>query len=194
MVVTADHECGGLAIIGVGNERYQPAIVGQAVRDYAAVFRFDPVQELTLVPNYSVDARGYPTDPDPTRKLLLGWAAAPDRYENWLANRQMLEAAVIEKREPNLSVSIANPARDRTEAIPGFLVPGTIENGATPCKAPAGCSGDTASVGHIISGHTATDVPLSATGPGAWQFTGIYENTDVFLKLLRSAAGSYPRR
>jgi alkaline phosphatase len=34
-------------------------------------------------------------------------------------------------------------------------------------------------------------VPLSASGPGAWQFTGVYENTDVFLKMLRSAAGTY---
>jgi alkaline phosphatase len=36
-------------------------------------------------------------------------------------------------------------------------------------------------------------VPLSASGPGAWQFTGVYENTDVLLKMLRAAAGSYGR-
>ena len=50
---------------------------------------------------------------------------------------------------------------------------------------------DTASVGHTISGHTASDVPLSATGPGAWQFVGVYENTDVFLKILRASTGRY---
>ena len=43
-----------------------------------------------------------------------------------------------------------------------------------------------------IAGHTGTDVPLSA-GPGAWQFTGTFDNTDVFLKMLRAATGSYPR-
>jgi alkaline phosphatase len=75
--------------------------------------------------------------------------------------------------------------------IPGFLVTGAIENGATPCPVVEGCPGDTASAGHTVAGHTGADVPLSASGPGAWQFTGVYENTDVFLKILRAAAGSY---
>ncbi|HEX5216918.1 MAG TPA: alkaline phosphatase [Vicinamibacterales bacterium] len=193
VVVTADHECGGMAVVGVGNERYLPQALGRAVRDYAAVFRFDAAQELNFFPNYAVDDRGFPVDPDPSRKLLFGWAAAPDRYENWLANRTMLEAAVEERRDGGV-VAVANPARDAKEAVPGFLVAGTIENGATPCTALGGCPADTASKGHTIAGHTATDVPLSATGPGAWQFTGVSENSDVFLKLLRSAAGSYPRR
>ncbi len=96
VVVTADHEAGGLAIIGVGNERFAPAVLGRAVRDYAAVFRFVPDQELNFVPNYQADARGFPADPDPSRKLLLGWAAGPDRYENWVSNRRQLEAAVLE--------------------------------------------------------------------------------------------------
>ncbi len=42
----------------------------------------------TSFPTTSVDAQGFPIDPDPSRKLLLGWAAAPDRYENWLSNRR----------------------------------------------------------------------------------------------------------
>jgi len=197
VIVTGDHETGGLAIVGVGNERYAPATLGQAVRDYAAVFRFVPDQALDFVPNYQVDDRGYPLDPDPSRKILLGWAAGPDHHENWLSNRLQLEAAVAQGKP---AVSVANPAKDGTgEAsdnkaiggtpIPGFLVRGTIENGETPCPAPAGCPGDTASLGHTISGHTASDVPLSASGPGAWQFTGVYENSDVFLKILRSTRG-----
>lgn len=199
VIVTADHEAGGLAIVGVGNERYAPETLGRAVRDYAAVFRFAPDQQLGFFPNYQVDERGYPLDPDPSRKILLGWAAAPDHHENWLSNRLQLEAAVAQGKP---AVSVANPARDgagetsdnRTingVAIPGFLVGGTIENGETPCPAPAGCPGDTASLGHTIAGHTASDVPLSASGPGAWQFTGVYENSDVFLKILRSTRGSY---
>ena len=93
VIVTADHETGGLALIGVGNERYAPKALGEAVRDYAAVFRFEPDQAmLDFFPNYQRDALGYPADPDPTRKLLLGWAAAPDHYENWLANRRQVSA------------------------------------------------------------------------------------------------------
>ena len=202
VIVAADHETGGLGIVGVGNERYAPETLGKAVRDYAAVFRFVPEQNLNFFPNYHVDEKGYPIDPDPSRKILLGWAAGPDHNENWISNRLQLEAAIGEGKP---AVSVANPARDgsgeasdnrttRGVAIPGFLVRGTIENGETPCPSTAGCPGDTASLGHTISGHTASDVPLSASGPGAWQFTGVYENSDVFLKILRATRGSYGPR
>ena len=42
-----------------------------------------------------------------------------------------------------------------------------------------------------ISGHTASDVPLSAEGPGALQFTGTYDNTDVMRKILRAMKGAF---
>jgi alkaline phosphatase len=201
VIVTADHETGGLGLIGVGNERYAPQALGRAVRDYAAVFRFDAAQELNFFTNYTADEKGFPIDPDPARKLLLGWAAGPDHHENWLSNRQQHEAAVLRN-----GVAVANPARDASDgttdnrsvkgtAVPGFLVSGTMENGQVPCPAADGCPADTAPVGHVVSGHTASDVPLSASGPGAWQFTGVYENTDVFLKMLRASTGrhSIPR-
>jgi alkaline phosphatase len=198
VIVTADHETGGLGLIGVGNDRYAPATLGRAVRDYAAVFRFEEEQRLELFPNYVADDKGYPVDPDPSRKLLLGWAAGPDHNENWLSNRLQLEAAVLKS-----GVSVANPARDgaagttdnrsvKGAPVPGFLVRGTIENGEVPCPAADGCPADTAAVGHVVSGHTASDVPLSASGPGAWQFTGVFENSDVFLKMLRASTGRYP--
>jgi alkaline phosphatase len=192
VIVTADHECGGMSIVGVGNERYAPSTLGKAVRDYAAVFRFLPEQVLSFTPNYVVDERGFPVDPNPSRKLLLGWAAAPDHIENWTADRVQTEAAVLEKKDDGRLVAVANPARGREGEVPGFLASGTIENGETRCPDPQGCPADTASNGHTFAGHTATDVPLSATGPGAWQFTGVYENSDVLLKILRAAAGTYP--
>ena len=208
VIVTADHETGGLGIIAVGNERYAPVPFGAAVRDYAAVFRFLPTQTLNFFPNYEVDARGFPVNPDPSRKLLFGWSAGPDRFENWLSNRRMLDSSVRVIPETALDAngarrtSIANNQRDGTlpdsdnksvdgQSRPGFLVSGTIENGAHGCAGTAACPGDTSSDPHIISGHTGSDVPLSASGPGAIQFTGTYDNTDVFLKMLRSSTGSY---
>jgi len=52
-------------------------------------------------------------------------------------------------------------------------------------------------VGYLITGqvsgdqavHTATDIPLSAYGPGASQFTGVFDNTEVFFKLGQAALG-----
>ena len=99
--MTADHESGGLGIIGVGNERYAPSVIGRSVRDYAATFRFHPAQTLNFFTNYTVDAQGFPTDPDPTRKLLLGFAAGPDRYENWLSNRLALVGTVDRSADPH---------------------------------------------------------------------------------------------
>jgi alkaline phosphatase len=214
VIVTADHETGGLGIIAVGNERYAPVPFGASVRDYAAVFRFLPTQTLNFFPNYEVDAKGFPVDPDPSRKLLFGWSAGPDRFENWLSNRRMLDSSVrvIPETAADAAgarrMSIANNQRDGTlpdsdnksvdgQARPGFLVSGTIENGAHGCAGTAACPDDTSSDPHIISGHTGSDVPLSASGPGAIQFTGTYDNTDVFLKMLKASTGSYdvqPRR
>ena len=206
VIVTADHETGGLGLLGVGNQRYAPKTLGYAVRDYAAVFRFEPDQAtLEFFPNYTRDAQGYPTDPDPSRKVLFGWASGTDHYENWLANRLAVSpttnATRVEVDGKTITVPMpaaANPARDGTmdlsvnggRRIPGFFVAGTIENGATGCPAKD-CppDTDTSAEAHTISGHTASDVPLSASGPGALTFTGTYDNTEVFGKILRLTGG-----
>jgi alkaline phosphatase len=206
VLVTADHETGGLGIVGVGNERYAPAKLGRAERDYAAVFRFDRDQSLNLVTNYEPDAQGYPTDPDPSRKLLLAWAAAPDRYENWLSNRRAARVAsgslFVPKPGAAYAAAAANPKRDSDEPdadnrsvsgtpVPGFKVQGVVENGALAC---GDCPADTSSIALDISGHTASDVVLSAEGPGAAQFTGTFDNTAVFIKVLRALSGDYSDR
>jgi alkaline phosphatase len=58
IVVTADHETGGMAVIAVGNERYAPAVVGPATRDYVSPYRLFPETSLNQFPNYEVDADG----------------------------------------------------------------------------------------------------------------------------------------
>lgn len=201
VVVAADHETGGFSLVAVGNERYDPAVVGTASRDYAAVYRFEPTQTLDFFTNYPVDDEGFPLDPDPSRKLLVGWAAGPDRFENWMSNRRVIPPAGYAGSDES-RIAVANPLRDgpgssadnRTVegvAIPGFLVPGVIENGALGCPDEQGCPDDTAAMPQAQSGHTASDVPISASGPGALQFTGTFDNTDVFIKMLRAVGGSW---
>ncbi|MBW3536115.1 MAG: alkaline phosphatase [Gemmatimonadetes bacterium] len=210
VIVASDHETGGMAIAGVGNERYAPAAVGLAVRDYAAVYRFEPRQVLDFFPDYEPGPDGFPLHPDPSRKLLMGWGAAPDRYENWISNRFMANPAIFVRRPDapegmpprRAAMAVANPERDGPGAdadnetvdgvaIPGFLVGGIIENGATACPAPDGCPADTGAMPQTIGGHTGSDVPISASGPGAIQFTGTFDNTDVFRKILGAVGGSY---
>ncbi|MFC5406007.1 alkaline phosphatase [Cohnella soli] len=43
-----------------------------------------------------------------------------------------------------------------------------------------------AHVDWTTSDHTAVDIPITAMGAGASNFTGIYENTDVFKKLVQT--------
>jgi len=37
--------------------------------------------------------------------------------------------------------------------------------------------------------HTASDIPISAYGRGASQFTGVMDNTDVFFKAMQAVLG-----
>ncbi len=48
---------------------------------------------------------------------------------------------------------------------------------------PIAGSKETFYVDWTTSGHTAVDIPVTATGAGASLFTGVYENTDIFYKL-----------
>lgn len=141
--------------------------------------------------------QGFPTNPDPTRKLLIGFAGGPDRYENRLAQMGTVVG-------PTSRIAVANPRRDGPgadgghlgvdrKAHPGFLLPGAMENDANGCPTSNGCPDDARANPVAIAGHTASDVPLSAESPGAWQFTGVYENTDVFVRRLRASTGSYLR-
>ena len=203
VTVTADHECGGLALVGVGNERYSPQRTNAALRDYAAVFRFKAEQTLELVPNYVPGPGGFPVHPDPSRKLLLAWAGGPGplrelavatdgQLESSSASRWSTENQHGESRRVTAIGRRATTRRSRESACPVFL--GSRRHREWCGRLSRGCPAVPpipARLRRHISGHTASDVPLSATGPGAWQFTGVFENTDVFLKMLRAVSGTY---
>jgi alkaline phosphatase len=169
VIVTADHECSGAALIG--GSRVSDARLQELVREGGSANIRDKVvgiYEQAGFPKYRIAQDGYPETTDIDNRLLVGYGANADRYEDFRTNVRPLQDSQqpFVKREP-LSAYPANPmARD---ADGKFLVTGQVP-------------GDSAV-------HTATDIPLSAFGPGAWSFTGVIDNTDVFFKLAQAANG-----
>lgn len=169
VIVTADHECSGVALIG--GSRVTDTRLQELVRDGGVANIRDKVvglYEQAGFPKYKLSADGYPETTDIDYKLLVGYGANSDRYEDFRTNDRPLQDSQqpFVKKEP-LSAYPAGPmARD----VDGkFMVTGQVP-------------GDSAV-------HTATDIPLSAFGPGAWSFTGVQDNTDVFFKLAQAANG-----
>jgi alkaline phosphatase len=167
VIVTADHECSGVALIGgstVTDARLQELVKEGGASNLRE--KVVGVYEKAGFPKYIIANDGYPATTDIDYRLLVGYGANSDRYEDWRTNLLPLQDAQqpFSKTTP-LSAYPADPsARD----VDGkFLI-----NGQVP-----GNSGV----------HTATDIPISAMGPGAWAFTGVLDNTDVFFHLAQAA-------
>lgn len=167
VIVTADHECSGAAIIGASIKPV--AALWDATAKPGAEAQRDKivgVYQASKFPKYKMLDDGYPSTTDVDYKMLIGYGANADRYETWLANvtptrdtQQPFVGAAPQNTYP------ADPTARNKET--GFLVTGQVP-------------GDQAV-------HTATDVPLSAYGRGAATFTGVMDNTDIFFKLARIA-------
>jgi alkaline phosphatase len=165
VIVTADHECAGINIIGgsrVSNASLQTrALSGGG----AAQLRNGVVgtYESAGFPVYQIAADGYPLTTDPDFKMLIGYAANADRYEDWLTNpRPLRDSQQPFNGVPPLNTYPSGPlARDVTG---NFLVTGQIADS--------------------VAAHTGSDIPLSAYGPGSELFTGVMDNTDVFFKAM----------
>ncbi|WP_343641106.1 alkaline phosphatase [Roseateles sp.] len=168
VIVTADHECSGAALIG-GSMLTDQALRDAAAKKGAANLRDKVVgvYEKAGFPRYRIATDGYPEATDIDYRLLVGYGANADRYEDWRTNQTPLRDSQqpMVKGEP-LKWYPANAA-ERDDAQGEFLVTGQVP-------------GEQAV-------HTATDVPLSAFGPGALAFTGVMDNTDVFFKLAQAA-------
>ena len=168
VIVTADHECSGAALIGGS------MVTDAALRDLGAAKgvanlrdKVVGVYEKAGFPHYRIAADGFPEATDIDFRLLVGYGANADRYEDWRTNATPLRDTQqpFVKKEP-LKWYPANPA-ERDDALGEYLVTGQVP-------------GESAV-------HTATDIPLSAFGPGALAFTGVLDNTDVFFKLAQAA-------
>ena len=168
VIVTADHECSGAALIG-GSTVTDKALVELAGKKGVANLRNSVVgvYEKAGFPHYRLAGDGYPETTDIDYRLLVGYGANADRYEDWRTKRTpQRDAQQPFAADAPLKWYAAN-ALDRDDAVGDFLITGQVP-------------GEQAT-------HTATDVPLSAYGPGALAFTGVIDNTDVFFKLAQAA-------
>lgn len=165
VVVTADHETGGVGIIGASRvddaelERRAASGGGADELRSGVVGTYDAAG----FPHYEIAPDGYPATADVDHRLLIGYAANADRYEDWLTNpRPLRDRQQPFDDRPPLDAYPKSPT-DR-DVAGKFMVTGQV--------ADAGAA------------HTATDVPLSAFGAGAARFGGVMDNTDVFFRIM----------
>ncbi|GMV28743.1 MAG: hypothetical protein AMXMBFR59_08680 [Rhodanobacteraceae bacterium] len=159
VIVTADHECAGAAIIGASTMS-----AAQLAADKLAGKNVVGVYEAARFPRYAMAADGYPVTTNVDNKMLIGYGANADRYENWLPSRF--------------------PTRDSQQPFPPAQSPlnPSVRNKDDGALITGQIAGDQAA-------HTGSDIPLSAFGPGASRFSGTFDNTDVFFKLGQIAIG-----
>lgn len=178
VIVTADHETGGFSLIGARNPDLRiPRGSRDAVRGYRGFTDYR-----------DADGDGYPDDANPPSKLIVGFGAGSDRFEDWISNPRPGFPSVMKDGR-----AVANPRRDGPEdpdpaSRHGALITGQVENGES-----ASVAKDIDIEPMTLAVHTASDIPLTATGPGALQFVGVQDNTSVFFKIMRAYGGSYQR-
>jgi alkaline phosphatase len=168
VIVTADHECSGAALIGGS------LVTDKQLADWASHAagvstlrdKVVGVYEKAGFPTYHIAADGYPEATDIDFRLLVGYGANADRYEDWRTNPYPLQDSQqpFAKAEP---LKWYPPNANERDGLGNFAVTGQVP-------------GEQAV-------HTATDIPLSAYGPGALAFTGVIDNTDVFFKLAQAS-------
>jgi alkaline phosphatase len=166
VIVTADHECAGVNIIGASTVTNTSLAARAASPASGVVGLRDQVvglYEAAGFPVYSMLADGYPESTNPNRKMLVGYAANSDRYEDWISNPQPLR----DSQQPfngtaPLNTYPADPTK--RDVTGGYFIAGQVPGSS--------------------AAHTASDSPLYAYGRGAVAFTGSYDNTDVFFKMM----------
>ncbi len=175
VLVTADHECAGVNIIGASTVT-QASLNTRANSGGGAAQLRDPapgsatpvvgVYELAGFPVYGIQPDGYPATTNPDRKMLIGYAGGSDRYEDWQSNPR--------------------PIRDTQQPFNGTAPLNSHPNNPLDRKT----AGNFLITGHVngtSAVHTASDIPISAYGRGAAHFTGTMDNTDVFFRAMKAA-------
>ena len=171
VIVTADHECAGIAINGGSTRTNAQQIAAAATTATAAASQASVgLYEAAGFPNYSIAADGFPVTTDIDYRMIIGYAANADRKEDFLTNpfpiRDSQQPTTGTSYGANVSQLPASPLNRDTN---GYTITGQI----------AGTS----------AAHTAADVPVYSFGRGSSLYAGTMDNTDVFFKAMQAALG-----
>ncbi len=196
VVVTADHECSGFSIVGAttvdkaglqalpsDTTKLDPS-VAPARQGVVGVY------DAAGFPNYGTmyspdslttpDPLGYPADPDVKGKLIIGFGASGDHYEDFLSKPVPFNDG--SETAANAAGTLPNPPYTPSiltrlpEAANGMFLRGLAGGNGTQAV------------------HTASEIPLYAYSAGSRAstlFYGLLDNTDVFFLLAKAAAGGY---
>jgi alkaline phosphatase len=139
VLVTADHETGGANIIGASVVSNATLSTASRSGGGAATLRDGVVGTYGSAgfPQYTINDDGYPETTDVDRRLLVGYAANADRYEDWMTNAKPLGAP-----------GGPGSPRDRDTAG-GFLITGQVPGSQavhTASDVPLSAAGDGAAL------------------------------------------------
>jgi alkaline phosphatase len=189
VLVTADHECSGFALVGglagatVAQLRAAPSDAANVAPDPLGLPTTQPFRQKVIgnhdqagFPRYAIADDGYPVRWDVDGKVLVGFGANADRFEDWLSEPR----PIVESLTPASLVKTlqgkgypANAFSRVPEAQSGYFIRGQVSDRRT-------------------AAHTATDVPISAYAAerAAWlPFVGVHRNTDVFFEIAGLVLG-----
>ncbi len=167
VVVTADHETAGVSLIG-GSRVSATELAKRAAKGGGEAFLRDGVvgtYEQARFPRYRIAPDGFPETTEIDGKLLVGYGANADRYEDWVTNARPLPGGepLSPGAAPNFGLPPGQDRPDIRDSQGGLFFLGQVPDS--------------------VATHTATDVPLTADGLGGKLFHGVLDNTDVFFKI-----------
>ncbi|MEY4375964.1 MAG: hypothetical protein RJB26_514 [Pseudomonadota bacterium] len=167
VVVTADHETAGVSLIG-GSRVSAAELAKRAAKGGGVGVLRDGVvgtYEQARFPHYRIAPDGFPETTEIDGKLLVGYGANADRYEDWVTNARPLSEGgpVSPGAAPNYGATAGQERLETRDTQGGLFFLGQVPDS--------------------VATHTATDVPLTADGLGGNLFHGVLDNTDVFFKI-----------
>jgi alkaline phosphatase len=119
IIVTADHECAGINIIG-GSLVTNSSLVTRAASGGGAAQLRTPVvgtYDNAKFPAYTNAADGYPTTMDVDYRMLIGYAGNSDRYEDWLTNPTYNQDPIARDTAGNFLVTGQQPGAGVQSAV-----------------------------------------------------------------------------